>query len=177
MSLPFLDQLAEALGCQPTEAAVLEAVCRLKEAQTPRKDARVLLVTGGRDLCDQGLVFSTLDAEHERYPISLLQHGACPSGADDLAEQWAKAREIDYRGFPARWKRHGKHAGPLRNQRQVKALQGARFQGFRVDAIAFPGGPGTADQVRRLQAGGIETRVIGKPTALTARRDYPWGDT
>lgn len=104
----------------------------------------VILVCGGRDYGDRKRLFAVLDALvgelHGREPVAILHGGA--TGADTLAGEWATAREVVSIAVPAEWSKHGKAAGPLRNQRMVEQ--------FRPDlAVVFPGGRGTADMERR----------------------------
>ena len=37
-------------------------------------------------------------------------------GADEFGERWAKSRNVPVRDFPALWDKHGRAAGPIRNQ-------------------------------------------------------------
>lgn len=78
--------------------------------------------------------------------------GGC-SGADELAVGWAVDAQVDYRVFPARWRVEGKVAGPVRNQRMLDVCHP-------VLVVAFPGGRGTGDMVRRAQGAGVEVRVV-----------------
>ena len=75
-------------------------------------------------------------------------HGDAP-GADTLAKQVAEEYGMQVEAHPADWRKHGKAAGPLRNQRMV-AL-GADI------CLAFPepGSRGTLDCMRRAEAAGI----------------------
>ena len=104
-----------------------------------------VLVTGGRDYADRSAVYRALDS----LDVTELAHGACPyGGADILAEDWAKSREVPYRGYPARFKSDGRRAGPERNARQL--------DDFKPDVLlAFPGGRGTANCVAQAEARGI----------------------
>jgi hypothetical protein len=72
-------------------------------------------------------------------------------GADTLAVQEARARKppIPVRVYPADWRRHGKAAGPIRNQQMLD-------EGAPDLVLAFPGGGGTADMVRRARRAGLE---------------------
>lgn len=54
---------------------------------------------------------------------------------------------------PADWKTHGKRAGSIRNQKMIDDYHPQLV-------VAFPGGAGTADMVRRARAAGIEVREI-----------------
>jgi hypothetical protein len=76
------------------------------------------------------------------------------NGADILAAKWAEYSGIPLLKYPVtqeEWSRLGPRAGPLRNQRMLT-------EGKPNLGIAFPGGNGTADMVRRLVAAGV--RVI-----------------
>lgn len=114
-----------------------------------------VLVCGGRDL-DEFQVFNRLKAElHEvlddhlvGYPreITIIHGGAL--GADEGAKRWAESENARAICFKADWKKHGKAAGPMRNQRMID-------EGKPDIVVAFPGGRGTADMIRRAEAAGI----------------------
>lgn len=104
---------------------------------------QIVLVCGGRDYDDRDRLFNILDVAHAANPIKLLVHGGA-SGADDLAGQWARHVGVPWKAYPAYWKSEGKAAGPKRNQRMLD-------EGQPHLVIAFPGGDGTADMVRRAE--------------------------
>lgn len=52
------------------------------------------------------------------------------------------------RTFRANSRKHGRAAGPIRNQQMLD-------EGKPHLVVAFPGGTGTADMVRRAQAAGV----------------------
>ena len=106
-----------------------------------------LLVCGGRDYTDRAHVFATLDRVHAKKPVALVIHGAA-RGADTLAGEWAEDRGIEVWRFVASWQKHGNAAGPIRNQAMLAT---AKPEGV----VAFPGGSGTADMVRRAEAAGV----------------------
>lgn len=109
-----------------------------------------VLVCGGRDLTDAAWVADRLGRLHAKRPITLLVHGAAP-GADLAAELWARSAQVDYHAYPARWRADGPtSAGPRRNQRMLDAER----DGLEL-VVAFPGGRGTADMVRRAAAAGV----------------------
>lgn len=110
--------------------------------------AKRVLVCGGREFNDHALAFRTLD-ELRPAPVRIIQGGA--AGADELARNWAARNFITYEHFPADWATHGRAAGPIRNQQMLE-------QGKPDLVIAFPGGRGTADMVRRAKAAGV--RVV-----------------
>lgn len=110
----------------------------------------VVVVCGGRDYSDRARVYQILDAAILRLGLAtVLQGGA--TGADALAKEWARERNVPIREFLADWTREGLKAGPLRNQRMLD-------QGRPEVVIAFPGGAGTADMVRRATQAGV--RVV-----------------
>jgi hypothetical protein len=106
-----------------------------------------VVVTGGRDFADTALVDRALSAVHRKHGISTLIEGEA-RGADRLCAQWAVRLDIPVARFPADWDTHGKRAGHLRNQQMID-------EGKPNAAVAFPGGRGTADMVRRLHSAGI----------------------
>ena len=110
-----------------------------------------VLVCGGRDFADRDLVARTL-APYRPQPITApsehkIIHGGA-AGADTLAREWAEVYGVPYREFPADWKTHGRAAGPIRNQRMID-------EGKPDLVVAFPGGRGTADMIRRAEAAGV----------------------
>ena len=100
-----------------------------------------VLITGGRDFADRQLLFETLDRLHAARGFTLVIHGAA-KGADSLADEWAKERGIEVQARPADWKKHGRAAGPIRNQEMLKENPQL--------VVAFPGGKGTANMVGHL---------------------------
>lgn len=108
---------------------------------------RTVLVCGGRNYDDRSTLFRVMDAAHAAAPITLLIHGGA-AGADSIATQWAVHAGVPWRPFAAYWQIEGKAAGPKRNQRMLD-------EGKPELVIAFPGGRGTADMVRRADGAGI----------------------
>jgi len=107
-----------------------------------------VLVCGGRDYSDQAMLFGVLDMLAEERVINAIIQGDCPTGADHLARMWAISRNHHFDRFPADWDKHGRAAGPIRNQRMID-------EGRPTMGLAFKGGRGTADMARRLRAAGI----------------------
>ena len=107
-----------------------------------------VLVCGGRDFSDRWLLTQTLDAYHARVGIATIIHGAA-RGADSLAAKWGEGIGVGLEPYPADWAKHGRSAGPKRNEQMLR-------EGKPDVCIAFPGGRGTADMVRRCRTSGIE---------------------
>lgn len=63
-----------------------------------------VLVTGSRDWPDQELVWTVLDELLDKHGAIVVVHGACPTGADDQADDWAGTRELD--GYPVKAEPH-----------------------------------------------------------------------
>jgi hypothetical protein len=80
-----------------------------------------------------------------------LVHGAA-RGVDTLATDNAEAWGMTIEAHRADWRKHGRAAGPRRNQEMIDA--GADL------LIAFPGGKGTEDCVARAEAAGIPVRRV-----------------
>lgn len=106
-----------------------------------------VIVCGGRDYSNRELLFEVLDVAHATNPFEALIHGNA-KGADQLADEWAAERAVKTLTFTPLWEEHGKAAGPMRNQKMLDT-------GKPHLVIAFPGGRGTADMVRRAQAAGV----------------------
>ena len=111
-----------------------------------------VLVCGGRDYSDRVAVWYTLDAFGPP-PITFVISGMA-KGADTFAAQWARRFLIPLQEIPANWQRDGKAAGPIRNQQMLT-------EGKPDAVIAFPGGRGTADMVRRAERAGVPVYKIG----------------
>lgn len=107
-----------------------------------------ILACGGRGFDNEYLVCRALDHLNDRKGISVLIHGAAP-GADRLAGEWAEFNGIKVISFPADWKNLGLIAGPMRNMQML-------IEGRPEGVVAFPGGSGTADMVRRAVAAGVK---------------------
>lgn len=115
--------------------------------QREYRENLTLIVCGGRDYADSRAVYDALDHIRAfRGTISQIRTGGA-RGADRLAEQWAESNGVRVEVYEADWERHGKRAGPMRNQ----AMADAGADG----CVAFPGGRGTADMVERARAAGI----------------------
>lgn len=108
-----------------------------------------VLVCGGRDYKHEIIVRDALDSILRTDGIKMVIHGDA-SGADFFAGQWAFRNGIQEVRCPANWKRHGKAAGPIRNEAMLLLQPDL--------VIAFPGGTGTANMVKQAKAAGV--RVI-----------------
>ena len=107
-----------------------------------------VLVCGGRDYNDRETVRRTLG----RIKPAEIIHGAA-RGADTLAGEYAREREIPCRRFPADWQRHGRSAGFVRNRQMLD-------EGKPDLVVAFPGGPGTRNMVKTALERGFPVKTV-----------------
>jgi hypothetical protein len=119
------------------------------------KDRYMVLVCGGRDFKDFVYVSKVLSNCLPHRPTHILT-GGC-RGADKLAQQWAELAEIPFSTYAADWDAYGKAAGPKRNQAMLDDCQPDLV-------VAFPGGKGTADMVRRAHAEGVAVLAYSAAT-------------
>jgi hypothetical protein len=87
-----------------------------------------ILVTGSRDWDDrEEIVHALLDTRDnqsragKRMTVMTLVEGACPTGADAIAHEYAIKWGWDTERHPADWDTHGKKAGFVRNKTMVDA--------------------------------------------------------
>jgi aspartokinase-like uncharacterized kinase len=111
-----------------------------------------VLVCGGRDYSDIVRVFSVLDKLHREAEIDCIIEGGA-KGADRLALEWAGQSSVPVETYEADWENQGSFAGPARNKRMLD-------EGKPDLVIAFPGGRGTADMVRKARRAGVEVVEI-----------------
>lgn len=120
-----------------------------------------VLVCGGRDYDDRDHIWNTLTAIPD---VTCIIHG-CATGADSEAMIVAEALGIKHAPFRADWQKYGRAAGPIRNRRMIT-------EGKPDLVVAFPGGRGTADMVRRARVAGIPVMIIKERVPV----DNPCGD-
>lgn len=83
-----------------------------------------VLITGSRDWADgEAIRFELAGLALQHGSDLTVVHGACPKGADRLADDVAKDLGLHVERHPAEWDRFGKSAGFRRNQ--VMVLAGA----------------------------------------------------
>lgn len=78
-----------------------------------------IIVAGPRDFTDAKFVRAKLDRLTAALDDAVILTGACPTGVDAIAEQWAFFNGYTVERYHADWDRHKKAAGPLRNSEMV----------------------------------------------------------
>jgi len=117
-----------------------------------------LLICGGRGYAKADNVRRAVLHWHAVHPDLVVICGYDPAdpkfqGADQLAYRIAKMANIRCEPFPAEWKKYGKSAGPRRNQRMLD-------EGRPDHVLAFPGGRGTRDMVKRAKGASVEVTEL-----------------
>ena len=119
-----------------------------------------VLVCGGRDYIDLNAFRAEMHKIAQKhfprtepdeygnylYTVTIIAGGA--SGADRMTADWAANEWCQYEEYKADWS-SGTKAGPIRNERML-------IEGKPDLVVAFPGGRGTADMVRRACKAGVK---------------------
>lgn len=113
-----------------------------------------VVVFGGRKFVSQkffNLFMEQIsrDLKNLRFPPNICEivTGDCKTGADRMARFWARKHKIPLVVYYADWDKHGKAAGPMRNQEMSDHMP--------TIGVAFEGGKGTRDMTARLVQKGI----------------------
>lgn len=124
------------------------------------KEIRII-VAGGRDFNNYGLLKLTLKEYIERLEIVDLSQviivSGAAKGADTLGEHFAYDYGIDIRRFPAKWDEFGKSAGIIRN------CEMANYAGKAIGVLfAFWDGKsrGTKHMIEVARKRGLEVHII-----------------
>ena len=128
-----------------------------------------VLVCGSREWTDYEIVETVLDGYfREEFGAGALVIEGGAAGADRCARAYCGLADVEHLTFPADWEKHGKAAGPIRNQRMLDEGKPdvviAFKDGFQRDQRGAssnwlaPGG--TEDLVRRAKAAGIPVYVV-----------------
>lgn len=112
-----------------------------------------ILVTGSRDWSDREGLRQAMAREIARAGGDdvLLVSGACPSGADMMAEEFFNELGLTIERHPANWKKYGKRAGFKRNRDMVE------FGANVCVAFIKDGSNGATHTANLAQLAGIET--------------------
>lgn len=115
-----------------------------------------VLICGGRDFGtkehERLWALSELSRLHSEMRFTEIIEGGAP-GADAGARIFGDIAGVPVKTYRASWFKHGRAAGPIRNQRMID-------EGKPDLVVAFPGGRGTADMVGRARKAGIQVMEI-----------------
>jgi len=120
-----------------------------------------VLVTGSREWLNEKVIERELK---KLPPGTTIVHGACPTGADALADKWAMKLGFAIKRYPADWESEGKAAGPKRNATMIRL---EHRSGDPIDlGLAFTPdlarSRGTKDCVERARKAGIKIQVVSE---------------
>lgn len=112
-----------------------------------------LIIFGSRQFTNYALLRDWADRLTLRaWDVTVLSGHA--AGADLLGERYARERWLTVEVYHADWNKHGKAAGPLRNEEMCQASP-THALGFWVGRSR-----GTADMIERCQRHGIKLKII-----------------
>lgn len=112
-----------------------------------------VIIAGGRKYHEQPGDRAILDRLHAEFHFTEVICG-CATGADTLGAEWAEERGIPICHFRPDWKRFGRLAGIMRNSDMADAADAL---------IAFPGGRGTHDMVKKAKSKGLKIFRFDRP--------------
>ncbi len=115
-----------------------------------------IIVCGTRDFNDKSLLQKTLDSVLSGMQSVEIISGGC-RGADTYGEEYALARKISVKRFPAEWDKYGRAAGPIRNRQMLEYATAGN-----ATVIAFWDGKskGTMNMIQTAQKQGANVHVI-----------------
>jgi len=111
-----------------------------------------VLICGSRDWKDASPIAYIMDNYLDPDTDTVIVGGA--RGADSIAQSEALARCIPVIVVPAQWDRHGRAAGPIRNQQMID-----RYMPDVVYAFPMSYSKGTSDMLCRAEKAGIPVIV------------------
>ena len=108
-----------------------------------------ILICGGRKFNDMDKFKETMEQVRPwlNSTFCIIQGGA--PGADKLAAAWAFFEGCPMIEMRANWDKYDKSAGSIRNSWMIEYA-------FPDLVIAFPGGPGTANMIKRARSANID---------------------
>lgn len=109
-----------------------------------------LLICGSRRWRNREAIYTVL---REHRPDLVIEGGA--PGADRIAHEEALALGIPVRQFRADWKRYGRAAGPIRNERMLHEGKPTA-----VAAFVLPSSKGSWHMIEIAETAGIEVVVF-----------------
>ena len=78
-----------------------------------------VIIAGSRCFNDYDLLERSCDEILDEETVIVIVTGKC-KGADSLGEVYARERRFPIAEFPADWEKHGRSAGPIRNEQMAR---------------------------------------------------------
>jgi hypothetical protein len=104
----------------------------------------------------QELRYALIHATALRLDFAVIVHGACPSGADAMAAEWARDYGVTAEPHPADWSGCGKAAGFIRNAEMVSLGADVCLAFYKQGA----GNKGTDHCASQAEKAGIPVRRV-----------------
>lgn len=131
-----------------------------------------VLVCGSREWTDvaavHGALYGLAALVGDEDDFVVIQGGA--PGADSVASDWVAVTDLadEHLAFPADWDRHGKAAGPIRNQQMIDEAKPDVVIAFKDRfGVQNPETPwekdDTEDIVQRAKTAGIPVYLVTHP--------------
>lgn len=119
-----------------------------------------VLVTGSREFDNPKVIAYALDtaisaAQKAKYDIKIAQGGA--RGADSLVKEYCEKWNITCIEYKADWDKHGRAAGPIRNQEMLNDFKPNVLLAFIKHGAA---NIGTKDMINRALKGGMSVNIF-----------------
>jgi len=112
-----------------------------------------VLITGDRNWNNK----TAIKRELSKFPPeTIIIHGGA-RGADKLAGEVAKELGFQVQEYPADWQKHGKAAGPIRNQEMLEKESPEYCIAFHFD---LKQSKGTRDMVKRALRNKVFVKVV-----------------
>ena len=122
-----------------------------RESRAHMPQGTLVAVTGGKQVADPDIVWTTLDRTREKHDDMVLLHGGGP-GVETVAARWAEARGVHQLVCRPNWNAHGKAAPFRRNDELLDLLP--------KGVIAFPGSGITGNLVDKATKLGIPVHRV-----------------
>ena len=112
-----------------------------------------VIICGSRYWSDRDMI---LDFMKTLPKDTVIIHGNA-NGADTIAGEIGKELNLEVIPYPAKWKRYGRSAGPIRNKQMIDEGHPDLVVAFHNDII---NSKGTADMIRQAKKAGITTSIF-----------------
>lgn len=118
-----------------------------------------VIIAGGRSFNDRSMVDATMAmiVSQMKWEISTIISGGA-SGADTLGEEWARSHAIPIERYEAQWRvpiHHADGTVGYEIDRTAGVKRNEQMACVADALVAFPGGRGTADMVKRAHKHGL----------------------
>ena len=133
----------------------------MERVTSPRSRGSRIIICGGRHFDDYETLEKVVDKVISELKLTSQEieivSGNC-QGTDLLGELYAEKHELKCTVFPAKWKKFGKAAGPIRNSEMIDYISDS--ENPIVIAFVSPNSKGTMDTVNKAVKAGFTVYKI-----------------